>query len=664
MGWKDTIAPIDQDKGSAKPTAAPSWRDTIEPATPAVNEQGVTDKERFLIKNLVSNEPEVAQTYLKKRGYDTRINNGEVEVKRPGEKDFKVIDPSDVSFKEVFKDLTDIVGDVAQTTAETAAEFIPGVGRTTAAPLTTAAFETEKQAIARYLGVREKYNPNEVALQAGLTAVMPSAVKYGGKAVKAASGGISDAIGWGAKKLGMGAKNNADEILKAGKELGIEIQPSQVIGSKTIRNLQEDITDRTLRPTGFFRRKAIKNANETASEVAKDIVSDRSGLDAAQAGSKAVMQMTDELAEKLKPAEEIYNKYENAFADVIPDLDGMKSQLSGYSKKFKLDKGAQSAINEADDIISQVKNLDDLKQARSAINSLKIEAQKGTQKRYVLENIYNDLTGIRSETLLKYAKEQGGEVFAQAKKDIGQADKIYRESIESVENVIGRGKTVKGSPKAALEGYFDKTREFDLTTKIFDTKDPARLAAIQKSFPKSFEILRTRKLEELAEKSTKDDVVNFRTLAQSIDKIPDESLVYLFGKDSVKDRALKAKALKTIGESIPNPSNPSGTGQRVARDVRDAATGFGIAAALSNPWAIALAAVPEVMAMTKNELLNVISNPVTRQGFLNKIANSQIENSKALGAAGRLGAKQVGFDELKQDAKDGYQGLMDLIPRN
>jgi hypothetical protein len=92
--------------------------DKVAAVNPAVQQQGVSFIERFAIKNLISEDTDLQQNYLRKKGYETRVVGDNVEVRRPGDQRFQVIDPSGLDLWDV----TDIAGDALEAIA--AARFL------------------------------------------------------------------------------------------------------------------------------------------------------------------------------------------------------------------------------------------------------------------------------------------------------------------------------------------------------------------------------------------------------------------------------------------------------------------------------------------------------------------------------------------------------------
>ena len=74
--------------------------------------------DRFNVKNLASN-PEAGISYLQKQHPDMSFKsvNGEIQMRKKGESEYRVLDPSGFDLQ----DITDVAGDIAQGGAETVA---------------------------------------------------------------------------------------------------------------------------------------------------------------------------------------------------------------------------------------------------------------------------------------------------------------------------------------------------------------------------------------------------------------------------------------------------------------------------------------------------------------------------------------------------------------
>ena len=136
---------------------------------PAVEKRGVLPSERFNIKNFIDENPALQKKYLDEKGYDTRIVNNRVEVRKPDELVFKVVDPDGFDYEDFALEIGDISFDVLKGLAEGAGMGAKALGAVTA-PLTggtsllatgaisgglSGATETVRQGAGMALGLRD-----------------------------------------------------------------------------------------------------------------------------------------------------------------------------------------------------------------------------------------------------------------------------------------------------------------------------------------------------------------------------------------------------------------------------------------------------------------------------------------------------------------------------
>lgn len=144
------------------------------------NEQGVTDKQRFVIQNLASN-PESVKRYLKGLGYEVRpFGKGfNFAVKKPGDDKWGVVDPE--GFDSI-NDVWDLVGDVAQGFLVTGATLAGGgVGSFASGAAAGAGSELLRQSLGEAAGLEGNINPTQIVAQGAAGLVSPALGAVGGK---------------------------------------------------------------------------------------------------------------------------------------------------------------------------------------------------------------------------------------------------------------------------------------------------------------------------------------------------------------------------------------------------------------------------------------------------------------------------------------------------
>ncbi len=147
--------------------------------------------DRFVLQNLIDRDPDLQIKYLNKKGYDAKVDSGQVLAKKPGASEWSAVDPKGFDMFDMF----DIVGDtmeaVASSVVGTAAATLaaptgPGaIAAGMGAGATTAAgFELGKQHLAKALGHREKIDSWRVIEQGVFGGVAPLAIGAAAKGLK------------------------------------------------------------------------------------------------------------------------------------------------------------------------------------------------------------------------------------------------------------------------------------------------------------------------------------------------------------------------------------------------------------------------------------------------------------------------------------------------
>ena len=533
--------------------------DKVARSNPAVEEQAVGFLDRFMIKNLISENTDLQENYLRKKGFETRRVGDRVEVRQPGQERFGVIDPEGF---DLF-DVTDLVGDAAEaiaTAAATGAKALGFVG----APATgggsllagsalggaaTGGFEAARQGVGIAAGLREEIDPGRIAQATAIGATVPGATQLAGK--------LFSGIGKGVRALSRAKmKPEAEAIEAAAQEIGAKATPGQLIDSATLQRLESAQAQSAGKLGGIGLRQQVQQNIRATQEAAEQIVKEVSGKTAFETGQEAGAQLTKELAERLKPAESIYQKYEGIFSRKAfkPDMGRIKAAIGDLKKEFRLDDKALGFIDNIDSKLPEIKNLDDVKRLRTLVRDSFDPMDKAKSR--VVSRLGSELTEVRSDTLKRLAEERGGDFFDVAKKEIEQADSIYKGSINDIKEAILRpGQKMRMSPKKQLADFMERTPEIDRINKVLKTNDPKKIAAVKRAFPESFETLRQGKIQEIATRAETQGAVNPRKLANMMDKLPPETARLIFGAEA----AGKAKALKTFLDSIPPMTGPSGT---------------------------------------------------------------------------------------------------------
>jgi len=182
--WKTRAKPVNQSTGGWKERAqglrSQLESQTQEPSSFNVDmrsqESPISAGDRAIIKNLASN-PAVAKAFIQKNypNLEVGIFNDEIVTRNKGEANFKPIDPSSFSVKEIGQDITDVAYDIpagaVQNLAATAAGIKAGLASGGLATLpaaalasgaTGAALEVGRQGLGSVFGLENNMNAGNI----------------------------------------------------------------------------------------------------------------------------------------------------------------------------------------------------------------------------------------------------------------------------------------------------------------------------------------------------------------------------------------------------------------------------------------------------------------------------------------------------------------------
>lgn len=171
------------------------------------NEQGVSNLERFVVKNLAAN-PEKAKDYLKSIGYEVRpYGSGfNFAVRKPGSPEWKVVDPSGMDSQDIF----DLVGDLASGFLVGGATLSGlGWGSLATGAAAGAGVEALREGLGSLAGVPNNFSGSDIALQGAAGAAGP-ALGIAGRTLEKASSPAVSATGRFLRTLGAKAAGIKD----------------------------------------------------------------------------------------------------------------------------------------------------------------------------------------------------------------------------------------------------------------------------------------------------------------------------------------------------------------------------------------------------------------------------------------------------------------------
>jgi len=541
---------------------------------PAVDEQGVTGLDRFLIKNFVDNEPSIQTKYLERKGFDTRIVDGEVQMKRPEETNYKKIEPDGFDLWDV----TDVVGDVLEGAADAFATGVKLIGLGSA-PVTAGAsipatmgiggaiatgLETGRQFLGKRLGLRDEINKSKIT-QAGLTGLIaPGVAKLAGLGFKGIGKGLRKVTGLDKVVL----RPNVAEIKASAKKLGVKPTLGMLVDDRTIQQIEEGLRQKGGTLSGMMLRRQMKKNYIASVDVAESLFKGRSTGAESDVLNMARKELVEDYAEILRPSVAIYDKWEDVFknVEIKPNIKQIQNKITKQiSQTADLDARRSLALVR-DEMLPNIKTLENLKEIRGVIRE-DMAGSLNPRLKGFFGDIHRSLTLERGNALKRAGRiweaahpGSGSKELADAAiEEIGIADKMYRAAANDLQQtVFAGGKPISGGLRGALNNYIEKNPGTKALNKIMDSSNPEKMHQLKRVFPNAFETMREAKIAQAYKTMdlSKEGITAIKAV-KAIDKLDGASAHLLFGEGGVD----KMNALKTVLRATGDRGllGPSGT---------------------------------------------------------------------------------------------------------
>ena len=506
--------------------------------------------DRFVVKNFLAGEPQEQAKYFQRKDYKTRINQetGKVEVRKPNEAIFSVIDPDGIDIFDFFDVSSDILEGIVTGIAGTMG--LPGgvPGALAAGSAGAAGFESAKQFAGQALGIRDELNPERVKEAAAFGLAGTGAAKLAGKGFEMLGRGASKFLKTlpGTGKL----KPDADNIQAAADRLKLDPTPGQLVDSLALQELEEVARNqRQLFMTSSLRNQILRN-QKILEAVAEDILKFNPSFSRTKEISEAGEEMAKAVAERLKPAEEIYGALEAPFQR-LPILN-TKAIVDKIAQLYKGTPGDKATRNMLDDLLDEVVQIDtlaDLSTFKKNIGKM-LDKNSSDNKKEAIKRLYGSIIESRNQSIVDAYKYIGKEEMgADIARKLAQADKIYKTVIEDISGAIAPlGKKIKVPPKQAVEEFFKNHEPSKTIYAFLKLKDPRQIQHVKNTFPAAFEKMRNLAIEDIFQKVKQGSVVSPKSLITHLEKMEPETKKLLFGNNATQ----KIKDMDTWLSSLPD----------------------------------------------------------------------------------------------------------------
>jgi hypothetical protein len=399
----------------------------------------VSTGDRLLIKNLAQN-PEVGVKYLQKKlkekypdqekPHSVRIKQGEIQLKGPGEQEFRVVDPDTGFFsKDMLRDAGDVLYDTVSGigqgigTAKAALLAGPGalpVGMAASGVLGGAA-EALKQKLGKQLGLDQQVDWGDAGISAGVstlgTGLFGTGAKAGTKALQASNRGafgrMWDATSGARNKVGEAASTIKANVIDYTKNNFPRLQAlakEEAPVTAVIENLKQgnQNVDRIRQAAGARIEQGVKNAPPG---LKLDVTKHRDTL----------QSLIDELKE-LTIAE--------------PDVKTYAARIKSYEKiRDELFDSPQVSVPKAYHDMKTV--LEELSQVRNMKEGEIHFGKSVTKEDKKLALVANKLRKDLGDQIAKATgTEADNAIYSQAMRD-GEYFSQFNQDIPAVENKLG-----------------------------------------------------------------------------------------------------------------------------------------------------------------------------------------------------------------------------------
>lgn len=271
--------------------------------------------QRAVVKNFAQS-PETGAAYMNKEGFETEIRDGNIYVRKPGEKDFKALDPKGFDLQ----DITDVGYDTAAgigTGAATAASGLAGAAATAPAggvgalpaamaggAASGAGLEALRQKLGSYLGIPQEVSGKDVAISGAMGAASPLLFGTGATAAQIAKQAATSGM----------AENALANSQRSALTRGVQKAFPYVASATSGKSAKAIETYMTRKPEVDA---LIQEGPDAAANVAENVhneVKDQFFQQKKAVGQKLGSQIAG--AELLLPRDELFAPLEKRYADL------------------------------------------------------------------------------------------------------------------------------------------------------------------------------------------------------------------------------------------------------------------------------------------------------------------------------------------------------------
>lgn len=393
------------------------------------------------------------------------------------------------------------------------------------------------------------------------------------KSVNALSRGVTSGFNKGIESLSNSTylpktKQNVDDIIKAAKELGIEVTPGMLDDSVFLERLESSLANS---PSIFGQRikRNLTNAYEKMRGATGQALESASTSSPFELGEEFKSGITANIGERLDPLSATFQDVAESTKN-IPLSERSLAAIQRNASNIDMVQmgiGAEKA-NQYINAIPKLKNADQVKTLMTLLNS-DIQAASGAEKN-VLLSIKDKLKRLEENSIMRSAiqaaKESGGAIRQSTGQNIGKeiitdlqaARKGYRDLSQDITSV-SKDAGLKSTNPTGFLNELENIPSENVMGKFANLKNNRQLVNLQEKFPEQFELLRQGRIGEIASKSVDNSLMGKGELStkkflDEVRKLNPEAKKMLFG-----DKSNLIENLDIVQKNFPRNFNPSGT---------------------------------------------------------------------------------------------------------
>lgn len=363
-------------------------------------------------------------------------------------------------------------------------------------------------------------------------------------------------------------KPNADKIIAAAKELGIDVTPGMLDDSGFVERLESSLA-KSPSILGRSVARDLESVRKGLQSASESVVESGTNLTPFQAGEKVKSALTQNIHERLDPLASTFQDVAESTRN-IPLSEKSLSAIQRNAENLdimQLGVGIGKA-KEYVNAIPKLKNADQVKQLMTMLDA-DYRASMGAEKA-ALGAIKEKLATLERNSIMRSAiqaaKESGGVLRKSTGEQIGKeivtdlqaARKGFRELAQGVGSVASDARIPTNNPTQFLD-YVEQIPSEKIPQRFFNTENERLLTSLQEQFPDVYELLNKNQLGDIGLSAIDNSLAGqgqFSTqkFLNELRKLNPEAASRIFGENMPK-----IKNIEQVQQAFPRNFNPSGT---------------------------------------------------------------------------------------------------------